>query len=131
MTVKDILESLAAEIGGNPTRLDETSLNSDPNHAPAIAPGNLADFNAHQMELTEGIMTDISGIKEHMDVFSVDRKMVGKVDHMEGYNTIKLTKSSSPDGAHHHLIPVAWVDHIDEHVHLNKPAAEITAHWAG
>jgi hypothetical protein len=131
MTVKDILESLAAEVGGNPIRLDETSLNSNPDHARDIDPGNCADLNAHQTEIMEGVMTDTSGIKEHMDVISVDHKIVGKVDHMEGNNTIKLTKSSSPDGAHHHFISMAWVDHIDEHVHLNKSAAEITAHWAG
>ncbi|WP_233023392.1 DUF2171 domain-containing protein [Rhodopseudomonas boonkerdii] len=74
---------------------------------------------------------DTSKIKEHMDVISADRKTIGKVDHLEGSDQIKLTKSSSPDGAHHHFIPVDWVDHVDTHVHLNKPAAEVTAHWAG
>lgn len=44
---------------------------------------------------------DTSKIKEHMDVISADRKTVGKVDH------------------------------VDTHVHLDKPAAEVTAHWAG
>ncbi len=74
---------------------------------------------------------DTSKIKEHMDVISADRKTVGKVDHLEGADQIKLTKSNSPDGAHHHFIPVDWVDHVDAHVHLNKDAKEVTAHWAG
>ena len=74
---------------------------------------------------------DISQIKEHMDVISSDREIVGKVDHLEGQDRIKLTKSSSPDGKHHHFIPVDWVDHVDTHVHLNKAAKEVTAHWAG
>src|SRR5947208_14275172 len=61
-------------------------------------------------------MLDTSKIREHMDVISSDRKTVGQVDHLEGSDKIKLTKKSSPDGQHHHFIPVAWIDHIDQHV---------------
>jgi hypothetical protein len=75
-------------------------------------------------------MPDISQIKEHMDVISSDRKTVGKVDHLEGSDKIKLTKQSSPDGQHHHFVPIAWVDHVDQHVHLNKSGADITARTA-
>ena len=74
-------------------------------------------------------MLDTSKIKEHMDVISSDRKTVGQVDHLEGSDRIKLTKKSSPDGQHHHFIPVSWVDHIDQHVHLNKSGADVTSHW--
>jgi hypothetical protein len=74
-------------------------------------------------------MADTSQIKEHMDVISSDKKTVGKVDHLEGTDQIKLTKQSSPDGAHHHFIPVSWVDHVDQHVHLNKSGADVTSHW--
>jgi hypothetical protein len=52
-------------------------------------------------------MADTSQIKEHMDVISSDRKTVGKVDHLEGTDKIKLTRQSSPDGQHHHFIPVS------------------------
>ena len=61
-------------------------------------------------------MADTSLIKEHMDVISSDRKTVGKVDHLEGTDKIKLTKQSSPDGEHHHFIPLSWVDHVDQRV---------------
>jgi len=74
-------------------------------------------------------MADTSKIKEHMDVISSDRKTVGKVDHLDGSDKIKLTKQSSPDGQHHHFIPVDWVDHVDQHVHLNKSGADVTSHW--
>jgi len=74
-------------------------------------------------------MADLSQVRDHMDVVSSDRKMVGKVDHLEGEDGIKLTKRSSPDGDHHHIIPVGWIDHVDQHVHLNKTGAEVTAHW--
>jgi hypothetical protein len=77
----------------------------------------------------EMTMTDCSLIREHMDVISSDRKTVGKVDHLEGTDKIKLTKQSSPDGAHHHFIPLSWVDYIDQHVHLNRSGADVTLHW--
>jgi hypothetical protein len=51
----------------------------------------------------DGPMPDTSQIKEHqikphMDIISSDRKTVGKVDHLDGPDKIKLTKQSSPDG---------------------------------
>ena len=80
-------------------------------------------------DFLEILMPDIAQIKEHMDVISSDRKTVGKVDHLNGADKIKLTKQSSPDGQHHHFIPVSWIDHVDQHVHLNKTGADVTAHW--
>jgi hypothetical protein len=74
-------------------------------------------------------MAVASQIKEHMDVISSDRKTVGKVDRIEGPDKIRLTKQSSPDGQHHHVIPMSWVDHVDQHVHLNKSGADVTAQW--
>ncbi|TDN07520.1 hypothetical protein CEE84_11490 [Lactobacillus crispatus] len=74
-------------------------------------------------------MTDTSQIKEHMDDVSSDKKTVGKVDHLEGSDKITQTKQSLPDGVHHHFIPVGWIDHVDQHVHLTKSDAEVTAHW--
>jgi hypothetical protein len=84
-------------------------------------------FIANDFE--EAHMPNTSEIKEHMDVISSDKKTVGKVDHLDGSDKIKLTKQSSPDGQHHHFIPLAWVDRIDQHVHLNKSGADVTAHW--
>ena len=74
-------------------------------------------------------MTVTSEIREHMDVISSDWKTVGKVDHLEADGKIKLTKQSSPDGQHHHFIPLSWVHHVDQHVHLNKSGADVTLHW--
>ena len=74
-------------------------------------------------------MSQASLVHEHMDVISSDRKTVGKVDHLDGPDKIKLTKQSSPTGEHHHFIPVSWIDHVDQHVHLNKTGAYVTAQW--
>jgi hypothetical protein len=61
-------------------------------------------------------MSSASQVKERMDVISSDRKTVGKVDHLEDPDKINLTKQSSPNGEHHHFIPVSWIDHVDQHL---------------
>lgn len=72
-------------------------------------------------------MTDTSAIKEHMDVIASCGTPVGKVDHLEGSDKIKLTKADDLEhSGHHHLIPLSWVDHVEEHVHLNKSIGEVT-----
>ena len=48
-------------------------------------------------------MANAGQIKEHMEVIGADGK--------------------------HHNIPLAWVDHIDEHVHLNKNCADVQRQW--
>jgi hypothetical protein len=74
-------------------------------------------------------MSNASQIKEHTDVISFDRKNLGKADHLDGTDKIKLTKQSAPDGQHHHFIPLSWVEHVDQHVHLNKTGSDVTSHW--
>ncbi len=53
--------------------------------------------------------------------------MIGSVDHLQG-DAIKLTRKDSPDGLHHY-IPLSWVDHVDNHVHLNKNSVETELNW--
>jgi len=67
-------------------------------------------------------------IVERMDVIAADGTKVGTVDHLEGRDQIKLARNTSPDGRHHY-VPLAWVDHVDAHVHLTKAAPEIRASW--
>ena len=74
-------------------------------------------------------MADIRQIKEHMEVLAADGKHVGTVDYLEGDSQIKLTKSDPTSGGKHHLIPVSWVSRIDQRVHLNKNANDVTAQW--
>jgi hypothetical protein len=60
-------------------------------------------------------VTDISQIKEHMEVIGADGAHVGTVDHLEG-NRIKLTKKDSGEGTHeghHHYISTALVADIE------------------
>ena len=67
-------------------------------------------------------------IVEHMDVLASDGEKVGTVDHMDGTDRVKLTKSASADGMHH-FIPTSWIARVDEHLHLNKPAATVRNDW--
>lgn len=71
-----------------------------------------------------------SQIREHMEVKSSEGEHIGTVDRVEGTEKIKLAKSdpASHDG-HHHFIPLDWVDHVDNHVHLKKSSSEIQNHW--
>jgi uncharacterized protein (TIGR02271 family) len=75
-----------------------------------------------------GAATDVSQITEHMDVIASDGVKIGTVDHPDGPDKIKLARSTAPDGQHHY-IPLAWVDHVDTHVHLTKASAEASAGW--
>ena len=74
-------------------------------------------------------MGSTAKIKDHMEVLGSDGQHVGTVDHMEGQDRIKLTRSDPSAQSKHHYIPADWVDHVDEHVHLNKSASEATRQW--
>ena len=62
-----------------------------------------------------------------MAVYGSCGNFLGKVDHVQG-DMIKLTKNDSPDGQHH-LIPLAWVAKVHDHVHLNKNCGEAKREW--
>ena len=60
-------------------------------------------------------MTDLSQIREHMEVIGADGVHVGTVDKVEG-NRIKLTKKDSGEGSHeghHHFISRGLVATIE------------------
>ena len=68
-------------------------------------------------------------IKEHMEVLGSDGVHVGTVDHLEGQDQMKLTKTDTDADGEHHFIPLAWVDRVDKHVHLKQSGAEAKARW--
>lgn len=73
-------------------------------------------------------MISADQIREHMEVLAQDGAHVGTVDHMDGQSRIKLTRTDSADGQHHY-IPLAWVDHVDQHVHLSKDGDVVQRDW--
>lgn len=74
-------------------------------------------------------MVKAQEIHHHMEVVGSDGAHVGTVDHMEGAKWIKLTKNDPQAGGEHHLIPLKWVDHIDNQIHLSKASADVMNHW--
>ena len=74
-------------------------------------------------------MVDTTKIREHMEVLGSDGQHVGTVDHIEGSNQIKLTKTDPAAGGKHHLLPTDWVERVDAHVHLNKSANDVKKLW--
>ena len=73
-------------------------------------------------------MIQTTQIREHMEVKGSDGEHVGRVDHVLG-DEIELAKLDIAGGFKHHLIPVSWIDHIDEHVHLTLSKDEAKAQW--
>ena len=59
-------------------------------------------------------------IKEHIEVCGSDGAHIGTVDCTKDSNKIVLTKSDPKSGGQHHIIPLDWVDKIDDKVRLEK-----------
>jgi len=71
-------------------------------------------------------MIQPSQIHEHMDVEGSDGGHVGRVDKVIG-DEIELTKFDISSGLKHHMIPMSWVDHIEEdtvRLNMTKDAAK-------
>ncbi|MDP3316201.1 MAG: DUF2171 domain-containing protein [Devosia sp.] len=73
-------------------------------------------------------MSNLSSIREHMEVIGADGVHVGTVDHVDG-DRIKLTKNDSGEGhhkGHHHFIPGSLVAEIEgDKVRLSATAANV------
>ena len=68
-------------------------------------------------------------IKEHASVIASCGTQIGKVDHLEGQDSIKLTRSDDENNEHH-IIPLSWVSEIkDENVILNRNAEDTRREW--
>lgn len=72
-------------------------------------------------------MVDTSRIRNGLAVIASDGEPVGAVDTLEG-DRIKLTRKDSTDNEHHY-IPLAWVERVEERVHLNRTGAEVRTAW--
>ena len=75
-------------------------------------------------------MIQTSQIHEHMEVVGSDGGHVGKVDKVQG-DQIELAKFDFGSGFKHHLIPITWVETIQDGklcLNLTKEAAK--AGWS-
>lgn len=69
---------------------------------------------------------DKSQIREHMPVVCSKGGQFGTVDHLDGGDTIKLTKD---ERGQHHWIPVSWVKSVDDKVHVDRPGEQVMKEW--
>jgi hypothetical protein len=74
-------------------------------------------------------MIDSSKITEHMDVVGSDGKHVGRVDHVKGAE-IELAKLDLQAMGKHHMIPLSWVEYVDDQVHLSLDREEAENRWS-
>lgn len=74
-------------------------------------------------------MIQMSDIREHMEVIGSDGGHVGRVDHVTG-DQIELSKMDLGAGFKHHLIPMSWVESIqDDKLCLNMTKEAAKASW--
>lgn len=93
-----------------------------------------------EVEIDDGRKAEVGGVRKfvatsdaamivaRMDVIAADGPKIGTVEKVDGADMIQLAKWTSPDGQQHR-VPLAWVDHVDQHVHLNKTATAVKAGW--
>ena len=73
-------------------------------------------------------MIEATRIQEHMEVVGSDGEHVGKVDNVLGTD-IELAKLDLQGGFKHHLIPLSWVEEVDDKVRLNITRDQAKAGW--
>jgi hypothetical protein len=76
-----------------------------------------------------GTMIEPGNIREHMEVVGSDDEHVGRVDHVFGQE-IELARIDLGSGFKHHLIPISWVDRIEDgKVKLTLTRTEAKDRW--
>lgn len=71
-------------------------------------------------------MVTTSQIVEHMPVVCSEGGQFATVDHLDG-NSIKLTRD---EHGNHHWIPLDWVTHVDDKVHVDRPGDQAMQDWS-
>ncbi len=74
-------------------------------------------------------MIDSSRITEKMDVVGTDGKHVGRVDHVKD-GEIELSMFDLQAMGKHHMIPLSWVEYVDDKVHLSMDRSEAELRWS-
>ncbi|GAA5004510.1 MULTISPECIES: DUF2171 domain-containing protein [Acinetobacter] len=73
---------------------------------------------------------DPNSIQEHAEVLGSDHEHVGRVDHLEGQDQVKLIKNDEDADGQHHYIPTSWIQDIqNDKVILNISASEAQQRW--
>jgi hypothetical protein len=88
-----------------------------------IQDGQIQDGQSQHGQIQHG------QIQHGMEVIASCGNRIGKVDHLDGEDSIKLMKHDSLSEGQHHWIPTSWVERVDQHVHLNLNSQEAMNRW--
>ena len=72
-------------------------------------------------------MVNPAHIQKHMDVVALNNEPLGMVDHIDGRD-LKLSRDIV---GQHHFVPLTWIHHIDDKIHLSRSAEEVARLWSG
>ena len=73
-------------------------------------------------------MPERTAISKGMQVVTADGELLGTVDG-ESRGGFMLKRLAGPSDGDETTIPELWIDHVDDHVHLNRTGAEAVAGW--
>ena len=76
----------------------------------------------------QGQRSLLQRVQEHQEVVGSDGEHIGTVDKVRG-DRILLTKSDADSHGHHHSIPSAWINAVEDKVTINKTADQAKQHW--
>ncbi len=71
-------------------------------------------------------MLNANQIKPNTPVVCSNNVQFAVVDHIEGSDTIKLTRDATGT---HHYIPLSWVRSVDDKVHVDRPGDQAMREW--
>ncbi|MBK7071155.1 MAG: DUF2171 domain-containing protein [Myxococcales bacterium] len=71
-------------------------------------------------------MLNANQIKPNTPVVCSNNVQFAVVDHIEGSDTIKLTRDATGT---HHYIPLSWVRSVDDKIHVDRPGDQAMREW--
>jgi hypothetical protein len=74
------------------------------------------------------MMDGSSQIAELMEVVGSDGRHVGRVDQVMDV-AIELARFDRESSGKRHLIPLSWIDYVDDKVHLNLDHDQTKQRW--
>jgi len=79
-------------------------------------------------ERRQGQRDLLARVQEHQEVVGSDGSHIGTIDHVRG-DHILLTKTDEAAGGHHHSIPSAWIQSVEDKVTVDRTADQAKKHW--
>jgi len=91
---------------------------------------SLASKDADTQQKENTMLITRSDIQPDMEVIGSDEGYVGRVDHMDGANAIKLARKDKASNGRHHWIPLKWVESVSAgKLRLNISSSDAFEQW--